>query len=162
MGLSLLPTFVKAGALADLLGELNREREVAVILVNTWLSFPYMFLISTGALQAIPAELQEAARVDGASGWKVFWRITFPLLMVSLAPLLIASFAFAFNNFLIIYLLTNGGPPILDAAVPVGSTDILITFTFDLAFAGSGSVDINERDGLYSVTLRFPLRTDSE
>lgn len=109
---------------------------VAVLLVNTWLTFPYMFLISTGALQSIPAELQEAARVDGAGGFGVFRRITFPLLMVSLAPLLIGTFAFAFNNFLIIFLLTNGGPPILDAAVPVGSTDILITFTFDLAFAG--------------------------
>ena len=110
--------------------------KVAVILVNTWLSFPYMFLISTGALQAIPVELQEAARVDGAGGWKVFTNVTFPLLMVSLAPLLIASFAFAFNNFVLIFILTNGGPPILDAAVPVGSTDLLITFTYDLALAG--------------------------
>lgn len=110
--------------------------KVAVILVNTWLSFPYMFLISTGALQSIPVELQEAARVDGAGGWKVFTNVTFPLLMVSLAPLLIASFAFAFNNFVLIFVLTNGGPPILDAAVPLGSTDILITFTYDLALAG--------------------------
>jgi len=109
--------------------------KVAVVLVNTWLSFPYMFLISTGALQSIPAELQEAARVDGAGGWKVFSTVTFPLLMVSLAPLLIASFAFAFNNFVLIYVLTNGGPPILNASVPVGSTDILITFTYDLALA---------------------------
>lgn len=62
--------------------------------------------------------------------------ITFPLLMVSLAPLLIASFAFSFNNFVLIFFLTNGGPPILDAAVPVGSTDLLITFTYDLALAG--------------------------
>ncbi len=110
--------------------------KVAVLLVNTWLGFPYMFLISTGALQAIPAELQEAARVDGAGGFGVFRRITFPMLMVSLAPLLIGSFAFNFNNFAIIYFLTVGGPPILDAAVPVGATDILITFTYDLAIAG--------------------------
>ncbi len=110
--------------------------KVAVLLVNTWLGFPYMFLISTGALQAIPEELQEAARVDGAGGFNVFRRITFPLLMVGLAPLLIGSFAFNFNNFVMIYFLTTGGPPILDAAVPVGATDILITFTFDLAIAG--------------------------
>ena len=59
---------------------------------------------------------------------------------MSLAPLLIGSFAFNFNNFVLIYLLTNGGPPVLDAAVPVGSTDILITFTYDLAAAsGSGN-----------------------
>ncbi len=115
--------------------------KVAVLLVNTWLGFPYMFLISMGALQAIPTELQEAARVDGAGGWKVFWRITFPLLMVSLAPLLIGSFAFNFNNFVLIFLLTNGGPPIFDAAIPVGSTDILITLTYDLAFASGRGND---------------------
>ena len=108
----------------------------AVVTVNVWLTFPYMFLISMAGLQAIPTELQEAARVDGAGGPKVFRNITFPLLMVSLAPLLIASFAFSFNNFVLIFFLTNGGPPILDAAVPVGSTDLLITFTYDLALAG--------------------------
>lgn len=110
--------------------------KVAVLLVNTWSGFPYMFLISMGALTAIPAELQEAARVDGARAFGVFRRITFPLLMVTLAPLLIGSFAFNFNNMLIIFFLTDGGPPILDAAVPVGSTDILITFTYDLVVAG--------------------------
>ena len=135
------------GHINDMLEAIGLERvpwltdgtwaKVAVILVNTWLSFPYMFLISTGALQAIPTELLEAARVDGASGWRVFRAVTFPLLMVSLAPLLIASFAFAFNNFVLIFVLTNGGPPILDAAIPVGSTDILITFTYDIA-VGSG------------------------
>jgi ABC-type sugar transport system permease subunit len=134
------------GAVNDMLAVFGIERvpwltngnwaKVALLLVNTWLTFPYMFLISTGALQSIPTELQEAARVDGANGWQVFWRITFPLLMVSLAPLLIGSFAFAFNNFVLVFVLTNGGPPILDAAVPVGSTDILITFTYDIALAG--------------------------
>lgn len=134
------------GAVNDVLGVFGIERipwltdgnwaKVSLLLVNMWLTFPYMFLISTGALQAIPAELQEAARVDGANGWKVFWRITFPLLMVSLAPLLIASFAFAFNNFVLVFTLTNGGPPILDAAISVGSTDILITLTYDIALAG--------------------------
>lgn len=108
----------------------------AIITVNVWLTFPYMFLISTGALQAIPVELQEAARVDGAGGPRVFRMITFPLLMVSLAPLLIASFAFSFNNFVLIFFLTNGGPAILDAAIPVGSTDLLITFTYKLALSG--------------------------
>ena len=63
-------------------------------------------------------------RVDGASAWRVFRTITLPLLLVSTAPLLIGSFAFNFNNFVMIYFLTTGGPPILDAAVPVGATDI--------------------------------------
>lgn len=107
--------------------------KVALLLVNTWLGFTYMYLISTGALQSVPSDLQEAARTDGANGWQVFRKITFPLLMVSLAPLLIGSFAFNFNNFVIVEFLTQGGPPVLDAAVPVGATDILITFTYELA-----------------------------
>lgn len=114
--------------------------KVSLLMVNTWLGFTYMYLISTGALTAIPAELQEAARVDGANAWQVFRRITFPMLMVSLAPLLIGSFAYNFNNFVVVEFLTQGGPPILDAAVPVGSTDILITFTFEIAVsAGRGN-----------------------
>ncbi|MEA2010220.1 MAG: ABC transporter permease subunit [Actinomycetota bacterium] len=109
--------------------------KVAVLLVNLWLGFPYMFLLATGALQSIPSDIQEAARTDGATGMRVFWKITFPLLMVALAPLLIGSFAFNFNNFNLIFLLTGGGPPVLGAAVPVGHTDILISFTFNLASA---------------------------
>lgn len=114
--------------------------KVAVLLVNTWLGFPYMFLITSGALQAIPNELKEAARVDGAGAWRVFRSITLPLLLVSTAPLLIGSFAFNFNNFVLIFLLTEGGPPVVGAPVPVGETDILISFTFDLAVnAGRGN-----------------------
>ena len=114
--------------------------KIALLLVNTWLGFTYMYLISTGALTSIPTELQEAARVDGANAFQVFRRITFPMLMVSLAPLLIGSFAFNFNNFVIVEFLTQGGPPILDASVPVGATDILITFTFNIAVsAGRGN-----------------------
>ncbi len=113
--------------------------KVALLIVNSWLTFPYMFLIVTGALTAIPAELLEAARVDGARSTSVFRKITFPLLMVGIAPLLIGSFAVAFNNFNLIYLLTDGGPPIANAAVPVGHTDILISFTFGLAYSqGAG------------------------
>jgi arabinogalactan oligomer/maltooligosaccharide transport system permease protein len=114
--------------------------KVAVLLVNAWLGFPYMFLITSGALTAIPEELKEAARVDGASAWRVFRTITLPLLLVSTAPLLIGSFAFNFNNFVLIFMLTNGGPPVPNAAVPLGETDILISFTFDLAVnAGRGN-----------------------
>lgn len=108
---------------------------VAVILVGLWVGFPYFFLVASGALTSIPASLQEAARVDGAAAPTVFRRITLPLLMVSVAPLLIASFAFNFNNFLAIFLLTEGGPPLIGYSVPVGETDILITWVYDLALA---------------------------
>jgi ABC-type sugar transport system permease subunit len=114
--------------------------KISSLLVNTWLGYAYFFLVSTGALQAIPAELVEAASVDGATPWNAFRNVTFPLLMVAVAPLLISSFAFNFNNFNVIYLLTGGGPPIPGAQTPAGHTDILISYTYRLAFErGSGT-----------------------
>jgi ABC-type sugar transport system permease subunit len=83
---------------------------VSILIVNLWLGFPYMFLVTTGAIQAIPDDIQEAGRVDGAGVWQIFRHIKFPLLLVSVAPLLISSFAFNFNNFNLIYMLTGGGP----------------------------------------------------
>jgi len=113
--------------------------KVSVIMVSLWLTFPYFFLVSLGALQSIPAELKEAARVDGGGGWQVFRKVTLPLLLIVVAPLMIASFAFNFNNFGNIYLLTGGGPAAGDQTI-AGSTDILISYTYKLAFAsGKGS-----------------------
>jgi arabinogalactan oligomer/maltooligosaccharide transport system permease protein len=111
---------------------------LAVILVQLWLGYPYMFLVATGALQAIPNEMNEAAEMDGASAWQRFRAVTLPLLLVALSPLLIASFAFNFNNFNAIFLTTAGGP--FPADNPnVGATDLLITYTYRLAFGGSGA-----------------------
>jgi arabinogalactan oligomer/maltooligosaccharide transport system permease protein len=112
--------------------------KVSIILVNLWLGFPYMFLVCTGALQSIPEELQEAATMDGAKPWAVFRFIKMPLLLVSIAPLLISSFAFNFNNFNLIYMLTNGGPRDVSAGVNVGATDILISMVYKVAFVGAG------------------------
>ena len=106
----------------------------SVLFVNLWLGFPYMFLVCMGALQAIPDELQEAATVDGAKPWAVFRLIKLPLLLVTVAPLLIASFAFNFNNFNVIYMLTDGGPRDSNAPIPVGFTDLLITMVYSVAF----------------------------
>ena len=112
---------------------------VSVVLVSVWLTTPYFFLVSMGALQSIPSELTEAARVDGGGGWAIFRRVTLPLLLVAVAPLMIASFAFNFNNFNNIYLLTGGGPYSGSSSV-AGSTDILISYTYKLAIAtGKGS-----------------------
>jgi arabinogalactan oligomer/maltooligosaccharide transport system permease protein len=113
--------------------------KIAVLLVNLWLGFPYMFLITTGALQAIPAELTESATIDGATPSQILRLIKMPLLLVSLAPLLISSFAFNFNNFSIIYLLTGGGPTNTATGYDAGETDILITFVYKIAFStGTG------------------------
>ena len=111
--------------------------KASILFVNLWMGFPYMFLVCTGALQSIPDEFQEAARVDGASAWATFRLIKFPLLLVSLAPLLISSFAFNFNNFNLIYMLTNGGPQDASAGINVGATDILISMVYKVAFVGA-------------------------
>lgn len=114
----------------------------ALLLVNTWLGFPYMMLICLGALQSIPTDMYEAASIDGASMLQKFWRLTLPLLMVSVAPLLVGAFAFNFNNFTVIELLTRGGPPNPEAATPAGQTDILISYTYRLAFASGRGSDL--------------------
>ena len=115
--------------------------KVGILIINLWLGFPYMFLITTGALQSIPGDLYEAATVDGANGLHQFRRITLPLLLVSVGPLLIGSFAFNFNNFTIIQLYANGGPPIPGTPTPAGYTDILISYTYKLAFGGGRGAD---------------------
>jgi len=110
--------------------------KAAILITNLWLGFPYMFLVCTGALQSIPGDVKEAAKIDGAGPLRTLRSITMPLLLVAVGPLLIASFAFNFNNFSLIYLLTQGGPFAADNT-SIGSTDLLITYAFRLAFAGA-------------------------
>ncbi|MGY0006793.1 ABC transporter permease subunit [Micromonospora sp. I033] len=111
---------------------------IAVLLVQLWLGYPYMFLVTTGALQAIPRELTEATSVDGASPWQSFRAVTLPLLLVALSPLLIASFAYNFNNVNAILFTTEGGPFPADNPRN-GATDLLITYTYRLAFGAQGA-----------------------
>jgi arabinogalactan oligomer/maltooligosaccharide transport system permease protein len=125
------------GTHIDWIGEPNTAR-FALILMNVWMGFPYMFLVTTGALQAIPSELTDASRVDGASGWQAYRRVTLPLLLVALTPLLIASFAYNFNNFNAIRLVSNGGPYDIDNNT-VGATDLLISYTYRIAGFDSGT-----------------------
>jgi ABC-type sugar transport system permease subunit len=115
--------------------------KVGILLIQLWLGFPYMMIICSGALQSIPSDIYEAAEVDGANSIQRFVRITLPLLLVSVGPLLIASFAFNFNNFTIIRLYAKGGPPIAGTTTPAGHTDILITYTYRLAFASQRGAD---------------------
>ncbi|MFJ8831003.1 ABC transporter permease subunit [Micromonospora aurantiaca] len=116
----------------------NWSARIAVLLVQLWLGYPYMFLVATGALQAIPRELTEATSVDGASPWQSFRAVTLPLLLVALSPLLIASFAFNFNNVNAILFTTEGGPFAPDNPRN-GATDLLITYTYRLAFGAQGA-----------------------
>src|SRR3712207_1091149 len=82
---------------------------LTVIAFEMWRSFPFAFLFLTARLQAVPATLQEAARVDGATPTQVFRHITLPQLLPTIAVLALLRFIWTFNNFDDIYLLTGGG-----------------------------------------------------
>jgi len=115
--------------------------KIAILIVNLWLSYPYFMLICSGALQSISEDYYAAAKVDGASSWQQFWNITLPLLLVSVGPLLIASFTFNFNNFNLIYVFNQGNPPMAGTPTPAGHTDILISYVYNLAFSGNRGVN---------------------
>ncbi len=99
---------------------------LAVLTTNGWLSVPFMMVVALGALQSIPADLYEAARVDGATRWQQFASITLPSLKPALVPAVILSVIWTFNMFNIIYLVSAGEP--------ASSTEILITQAYKLAF----------------------------
>lgn len=112
--------------------------KVSVLLVNLWLGFPYMMTATLGALSTIPDELYEAAKVDGANALDAFQYITLPLLKTAFVPILLASFAFNFNNFNVIYLLTGGGPATEGQLSTAQATDILISWAYKTAFRSEG------------------------
>ncbi|MBW7650666.1 carbohydrate ABC transporter permease [Anoxybacillus sp. ST4] len=109
--------------------------KVALILIQTWLGFPFVFAMTTGVLQAIPNELYEAATVDGASSWQKFTKITLPLVLYATAPILITQYTFNFNNFNIIYLFNGGGPAV--SGQNAGATDILISWIYRLTMTSA-------------------------
>lgn len=109
-----------------------------VLTVNTWLGYPYMMILCIGLLKSIPDDLYEASAIDGATPVQNLFFITIPMIIKPLIPLLIASFAFNFNNLVLIALLTNGAPDMLNATTPAGTTDILVSYTFRIAFGSYG------------------------
>jgi maltose/maltodextrin transport system permease protein len=112
--------------------------KIMLLIVNIWLGFPYMMVLCSGLLQSIPTDLREASAEAGAGPFTHFWRITLPLIIRPLLPLLIAAFAFNFNNFVLVSLLTGGRPDLADATLPAGTTDILVSYTWRIAFNDSG------------------------
>lgn len=108
---------------------------LALILIQGWLGFPFIFAMVTGVLQSIPEDLYEAATVDGASIWQKFTKITLPLVLFATAPIMITQYTFNFNNFNVIFLFNNGGP-----AVPgqtAWGTDILISWIYRLTMTSA-------------------------
>lgn len=109
--------------------------KIALILIQTWLGFPFIFAMTTGVLQSIPEELYEAATVDGATNFQKFKNITLPLVLFATAPILITQYTFNFNNFNIIYLFNGGGPAVPGANA--GGTDILISWIYSLTMTSA-------------------------
>ena len=110
-----------------------------ILIVNTWLGYPYIMVLCTGLIKSIPADLYEASAIAGAKPLTNFFRITAPLIVKPLTPLLISAFAFNFNNFVLISLLTDGRPDILNTKLPAGTTDILVSYTYRIAFTDAGA-----------------------
>jgi len=110
-----------------------------IIIVNCWLGYPYMMLLAMGFLQGVPEDHKKAAALEGASSMRVFFTITLPQIIPPFLPLLIASFAFNFNNMVLVLLLTSGGPDRQGTLVPAGQTDILASFTYRMAFDDSAT-----------------------
>jgi len=132
--------FFFGGANIDWLGDPWLAR-LAVLFVNVWLTYPYYFLVCTGAIQALPSDSLEAASIDGAGRIRQVRSIVLPLVVVATAPLLISSFAFSFNNFTVIYMFNNGGPAIPGAPYALGATDILISAIWDISGVSGGRAD---------------------
>lgn len=103
---------------------------LALILIQGWLGFPFIFAMTTGVLQSISEDLYEAATIDGANVWQKFRKITLPLVLYATAPIIITQYTFNFNNFNIIFLFNNGGPAI--AGQNAWGTDILISWIYRL------------------------------
>jgi len=110
--------------------------KVMIIIINMWVGIPYTMLMTSGILMNIPADLYEAATVDGASKAKMFFKITLPYVIFVTTPYLISSFIGNINSFNTIFLLTGGGPDVKTADLmytyKAGSTDLLVTWLYKL------------------------------
>ncbi|SJZ66413.1 carbohydrate ABC transporter membrane protein 1, CUT1 family (TC 3.A.1.1.-) [Globicatella sulfidifaciens DSM 15739] len=109
--------------------------KIALLMIQGWLGFPYIFIVTTGTLQSIPNDLYEAATIDGANGFQKFRKITLPLILYSMAPIIITQYTFNFNNFNIIYLFNSGGPAVPGSTA--GGTDILVSWIYKLTMQKS-------------------------
>lgn len=102
---------------------------ISVVIVNVWLSYPFFTVVILGALQSIPNELREAARIDGAGAWQHFRRVTLPLLTPALVPAVILSAITTFQMFNTVYLITQGGPIV--SALKPGATEFVMVYMYN-------------------------------
>lgn len=105
--------------------------KITIIVVNMWIGIPATMLVSTGIIQNLDRDQIEAAEIDGANKFQIFQKITFPQILFVMTPSLIQQFIGNINNFNVIYLLTGGGPANSDF-YGAGSTDLLVTWLYNL------------------------------
>ncbi len=117
--------------------------KILLIVVNIWVGIPYIMLMATGILMNIPADLYESAKIDGASGFQQYTKITLPYMLFVTGPYLLTSFVGNLNNFNVIYLLTGGNPLNTEIGMAggasVGHTDLLITWLYKIALGSTES-----------------------
>ena len=101
---------------------------VLILIMHLWRNVPFYAISFMAAMQAIPADLYEAARIDGASNWRQFYHVTLPNLRYIILVMVVLHVTFTFNNFDFVYLSTGGGP--------VNSTEVLPTFIYKQAWNG--------------------------
>ncbi|MBP2550812.1 multiple sugar transport system permease protein [Neorhizobium galegae] len=111
----------------NFLGDPNIAR-ASVIAANVWRGIPFVAISLLAGLQTIPASLQEAASLDGASSWQRFRHVTLPMLTPIIAVVMTFSVLFTFTDFQLIYVLTKGGP--------VNATHLMATLSFQRAIPG--------------------------
>ncbi|MDI2131659.1 carbohydrate ABC transporter permease [Yinghuangia seranimata] len=110
----------------DWLGQPTTAK-LAVIMVNVWVGVPFVMVALLGGLQAIPKEQYEAAALDGATAWQRFRHVTLPGLRPVSSTVVLLGIIWTFNQFGVIYLVTEGGP--------FGSSELLVTYAYKLGFA---------------------------
>lgn len=114
--------------------------KILLIVINIWIGIPYIMLMATGILMNIPEDLYESSRIDGATSFQQFFKITLPYMLFVTGPYLLTSFVGNLNNFNVIYLLSQGNPIKGTAGgASVGHTDLLITWLFKMTLGSTES-----------------------
>ena len=139
-------------------GDSERLAKLMVIIINMWVGIPYTMLMTSGILMNIPQDLYEAARVDGASTIKMFFKITLPYVIFVTTPYLISSFVGNINSFNSIFLLTGGGPAY--TGYQAGGTDLLVTWLYKVTI-DQGSYNTGAVIGIFTfiITASITLLT---
>ena len=138
----LLPSIVTNAGLTNLWAH-PVTAKILLIVINIWVGIPYIMLMATGILMNIPEDLYESARIDGASSFQQWTKITLPYMLFVTGPYLLTNFVGNLNNFNVIYLLSGGGPTNPEignvGGVNVGYTDLLVTWLFKMTLGSTSS-----------------------